>query len=186
MQMGVARASRHTHPDYGTLPVSRIDQLARVIHPGACAVEKRRPLSTLLGSCVSVCLFDPQNGVGGLNHFMIPSMCEHSTSLRDPLLSGDKAMAALLDALLTTGADRNALQAKVFGGGSPLKGHGMSTDIGRRNAEFARDWLRGEAIPIVVSDLLGPWSRKVVFLPDSGNAFCKRMALGGPSMPGGR
>lgn len=60
--------------DYRTLSPKRIDQLARTIHPGSWAIEPERPLSTLLGSCVAVCLFDPQSGLGGLNHFMLPTI----------------------------------------------------------------------------------------------------------------
>ena len=49
-------------------------------------------------------------------------------------------------------------------------------DIGLRNATFAREWLRREGIPLVTADLLGPWSRKILFLPATGDAFCRRMA----------
>ena len=48
-------------------------------------------------------------------------------------------------------------------------------DIGQRNAKFAREWLQDEGIPLQAADLLGPWSRKVLFLPGSGDAYCRRM-----------
>ena len=44
-----------------------------------------------------------------------------------------------------------------------------------RNANFAKEWLDREGIPLTSSDFLGPWSRKLIFLPTSGDAFCKRM-----------
>ena len=45
--------------DYSKLPSREIERLARNIHPGAWAIEPERPLSTLLGSCVAVYLYDP-------------------------------------------------------------------------------------------------------------------------------
>ena len=160
--------------DYRTLSPKQIDQQARTIHPGSWAIDGDRPLSTLLGSCVAVCLFDPQSGIGGLNHFMLPSM-RRSCASTDPLLSGERAMSALLEALLRGGANRPRLLAKAFGGGTIFETRGEAMDIGQRNARFAREWLEREEIPLLAADLLGPWSRKVVFLPDSGDAFCRRM-----------
>jgi len=67
------------------------------------------------------------------------------------------------------------LQAKAFGGGRIFDTTVASMDIGQRNATFAKEWLQNENIPLLASDLLGPWSRKVLFLPSSGEAFCRRM-----------
>lgn len=162
--------------DYKKLPAREIEHLARTLHPGSWAIEAERPLSTLLGSCVAVCLFDPQARLGGLNHFMLPNIRRGSSAPTDSLLSGVNAMAALLDALLRKGANKRSLQAKAFGGGRIFDTSAPSMDIGERNATFAREWLRREGIPLVTADLLGPWSRKILFLPDTGDAFCRRMA----------
>lgn len=161
--------------DYSQLPTQEIERLARVIHPGAWAIEPERPLATLLGSCVAVCLFDPQARVGGLNHFMLPSMRRSANDDVDSLLSGAYAMEALLNALLQRGAKKARLQAKAFGGGTIINVAGPSMSIGLRNAEFTKEWLAREGIPLLASDFLGPWSRKVLFLPASGDAFCRRM-----------
>ena len=85
-------------------------------------------------------------------------------------------MEALLDALLQRGVSKANLQAKAFGGGSMYDTTGASMDIGLRNATFAKEWLSQEGIALQASDLLGPWSRKLLFLPDSGAAYCRRMA----------
>ena len=76
--------------NYKKLPARDIEHLARTIHPGNWAIEAERPLSTLLGSCVAVCLVALLARIGGLNHFLLPNS----------LLSGDNAMAALLDAII--------------------------------------------------------------------------------------
>ncbi|HXE40654.1 MAG TPA: chemotaxis protein CheD [Azonexus sp.] len=161
--------------DYSKLPSQEIERLARTIHPGAWAIEPERPLSTLLGSCVAVCLFDPQSRVGGLNHFMLPTIRRGSNDDVDSLLSGSYAMEALLNALLQRGAKKVRLQAKAFGGGTIINTSGPLMSIGLRNAEFTKEWLGREGIPLLASDFLGPWSRKVLFLPATGDVFCRRM-----------
>ena len=50
-----------------------LERVARVINPGGWAVESERPIATLLGSCVAVCLIDPQLHLAGMNHFLLPS-----------------------------------------------------------------------------------------------------------------
>lgn len=159
--------------DYTRLPAKDIERYARNVHPGAWLVDAEQPLATLLGSCVAVCLFDPQLKIGGINHFMLPDIRRSSDV--DSLLSGSFAMEALLNALLVKGAKKPRLQAKAFGGGTIIDSDDGSASIGQRNAEFARQWLSREGIALLSSDFLGPWSRKVVFLPSSGEVFCKRL-----------
>ena len=158
--------------DYSQLPSKEIERLSRNIHPGAWAIEPERPLSTLLGSCVAVCLFDPKMKIGGINHFMLPNMGRGGNKDVDSLLSGDYAMESLLNALLNKGAKKAQLQAKAFGGGTIIE---TSLSIGMRNANFTKEWLAREGIPLTSSDFLGPWSRKVLFLPNTGDAYCRRL-----------
>jgi chemotaxis protein CheD len=161
--------------NYSKLPSREIEQLARKIHPGAWAVESELPIATLLGSCVAVCLYDPQARIGGMNHFMLPNIRRAADAEGDSLLAGDFAMVTLLNAMLLRGAKRPCLQAKAFGGGTIISTSGPSMDIGRRNISFAREWLDREGIPLLASDFLGPWSRKILFLPGTGDVFCRRM-----------
>lgn len=161
--------------DYSKLSSQEIERVARTIHPGAWAIEPDRPLATLLGSCIAVCLFDPQARVGGLNHFMLPNIRRGSNDDVDSLLSGSYAMEALLNALLQRGAKKVRLQAKAFGGGTIINTSGPLMSIGARNAEFTKEWLARESIPLLASDFLGPWSRKVLFIPTTGDVFCRRM-----------
>ena len=77
---------------------------------------------TVLGSCVSVCLSDPQNNIRGMNHFLLPN----DQSQRDSLISesaryGGYAMEVLINQMLKLGAKRNNLVAKVFGGGNVMR-----------------------------------------------------------------
>ena len=150
-----------------------LERIARNINPGGWAIESDRPIATLLGSCVAVCLFDPKLKLGGMNHFLLPSRTRASNAETDVILNGDWAMEVLVNGLLNKGAAKNRLVAKAFGGGTIVSSIRMA--IGERNADFAHEWLEREGIPLVASDFAGPWSRKVIFLPQNGDAFCRRL-----------
>ena len=149
------------------------ERIARNINPGGWAIESERPISTLLGSCVAVCLYDPKLKIGGMNHFLLPTVTSADNSDLDMILNGDYSMEVLVNALLNKGAQKSRLIAKAFGGGTIISSINM--DIGGRNSAFAHEWLARESIPLVASDFNGPWSRKVVFVPQSGDAFCRRI-----------
>lgn len=161
---------------YANLDAREIERFARNIGPGEWAVEVNRPIATLLGSCVSVCLIDSGLPVAGMNHFMLPNMLRQ-TNAEDALLAGDACMTALLNALLARGAARHRLKAKAFGGGAVIDlGTNSGMGIGDRNAIFAREWLERERIPLVSADLQGSWARKLLLVPENGDAYCRRIA----------
>ncbi|NYT24958.1 chemotaxis protein CheD [Alcaligenaceae bacterium] len=155
-----------------------LERRARNINPGGWAIESQRPISTILGSCVAVCLYDPKLRLGGMNHFLLPSGNRRGLNDQDIVLHGDYAMEVLRNALFARGASDGRLVAKAFGGGNVLNAIKMA--IGTRNAEFARQWLQREGIPLLAEDMGGTWSRKVVFDPLTGYAFCRRTAIQQP------
>jgi chemotaxis protein CheD len=163
--------------DLPNLSGKELERIARVINPGGWHVDdKHHPISTLLGSCVAVCLFDPVLKSGGMNHFMLPKMSRSKKAdEEDVTLAGDYAMEVLVTALFKKGAQRHRLIAKAFGGGNIV--NSITTAIGTRNVEFALHWLQNERITVAAQDFGGPWSRKVIFLPGSGDAFCRRMPI---------
>lgn len=152
-----------------------LERLALNINPGGWAVEQQRPIATLLGSCVAVCLYDPKLRLGGMNHFLLPSRKGTDQDDTDVILAGDYSMEILVNSLLGKGARKERLIAKAFGGGTILSSIRMA--IGERNAEFAREWLNREGIALAASDFLGPWSRKVIFDPATGDAWCRRIPI---------
>lgn len=162
--------------DYTALPAREIERLSRNIKPGEWAIESERPISTLLGSCVAVCLIDTGLPLAGMNHFMLPQMSRSAHAEEDVLLAGDACMEALLNAMLKLGAAKHRMKAKAFGGGTVIDANlPTSLSIGKRNADFAREWLEREGIPVIASDFLGPWSRKVLLVPANGDAYCRRV-----------
>lgn len=123
---------------------------------------------TVLGSCVSACLWDSHRRIGGMNHFMLPGA-------GDSARLGIYAMEVLINRMLKCGAERGSLVAKVFGGANVLEG--MDTlNIGTRNAAFVREFLAEERIPVVAQDLEDLYPRKVAFFPASGRVLVKRLA----------
>lgn len=164
--------------DTPNLYYDRYFQLDAVkILPGEYYVTQRDMLiSTVLGSCVSVCLRDTRRLIGGMNHFMLPGNPDDSAT--DPVSSsaryGVYAMELMLNRLLKLGAQRRCLEAKVFGGASVLKGFG-NNHVGRRNAEFALEFLRTESIPVAAQDLLDVHPRRVCFFPASGRVMLKKL-----------
>jgi chemotaxis protein CheD len=161
--------------DISHLTGKDFERMARNINPGGWAIETERPISTLLGSCVAVCLYDPKLRIGGMNHFLLPSRTSSANADTDIILNGDYAMEVLANGLFNKGARKERLIAKAFGGGTIVSSIRMA--IGERNAEFAHEWLDREGIPLVASDFSGPWSRKVVFVPQTGDAFCRRIPI---------
>jgi len=149
------------------------EQLAHNIHPGGWTIQTEKPIATLLGSCVAVCLYDETLRIGGMNHFLLPNKASSSKDDTDIILNGDYSMEVLVNGLLNKGAKKARLVAKAFGGGTIVSSIRMA--IGERNAEFAKEWLHREGIPLVASDFNGPWSRKIVFVPKTGDAFCRRI-----------
>lgn len=157
-----------------------LERLALNINPGGWAVQTDRPLATLLGSCVAVCFYDPKLRLGGMNHFLLPSRASQRLTDEDIVLNGDYAMEVLLNAMYAKGAQRSRIVAKAFGGGNIVSTISMA--IGARNAEFAREWLEREGIPLLASDFGGAWSRKVVLDPTTGDAYCRRSPINQPEV----
>ncbi len=146
------------------------------ILPGEYFVTQRDiVIVTVLGSCVSVCLRDRVNGIGGMNHFMLPGNSDGGISpISASARYGVYAMELLLNHLLKLGARRNCFEAKVFGGGSVLRGM-TANNVGDRNAEFVRDYLATEKIQVVAEDLLDFYPRKVYFFPATGRVMVKKL-----------
>ncbi len=120
-------------------------------------------LTTILGSCVAACLTDPVAGVGGMNHFLLPGTVSRA---------GEEALAVhamelLVNGLLSSGARRDRLQAKLFGGARMLQG---LTDIGRMNADFAERFIQRERIALTGGSLRGDRGRRLQYWPIAGRA----------------
>ena len=116
-------------------------------------------ITTILGSCVAVCLWDDERHVGGMNHILLPS------AQGQVLGAGAFAMETLINDLLKAGGEKSAMQAKVFGGAAIVDG---LSDIGARNAAFALEYLGTEGIHVAAQSTGGRAARQVRFWPATG------------------
>jgi chemotaxis protein CheD len=132
-----------------------------------------KPLSvvTILGSCVSVCLWDLQTGIGGINHYLLPYSAPDAMS--GPRY-GDTAIRMLIDKILALGAEKTRLRASVFGGATVLAlSDNGRTSLGSRNVEIALRMLEQERISIDQCEIEGTRGRKVTFHTDTGYVSTK-------------
>ena len=121
-------------------------------------------LVSILGSCVSTCLWDETARIGGMNHFLLP---ESTSSDTEATLFGAYAMELLINELLKSGARKDKLRGKLFGGGRIVNG---LSDIGAKNGAFAKRFLEREGIPCVSESLGGDRARRIRFWPVDGRA----------------
>lgn len=136
------------------------------------AHEERHIVTTVLGSCVSVCLWDCTRNRGGINHYMLPFW--NGEGLASPKY-GNIAIAKLLERMLELGSERRSLRAKVFGGGVVLNVTNPFMNIGERNIQLAEDMLRSESIPIISADTGGKVGRKLMFNTETGTVLLKKL-----------
>jgi chemotaxis protein CheD len=138
-------------------------------------VISREPcrVTTVLGSCVAVGLWDPTSGVGGVNHFLLP-LGSDPLSVR----FGNVAVRTLVREVVAAGARRRTLQAKLFGGACVLgafKGSGVGRRLGQKNVEMARQILIDEGIPVTAEDVEGERGRKLIFQTHDGAAWVRSL-----------
>jgi chemotaxis protein CheD len=133
---------------------------------------------TVLGSCVSACVRERRLGIGGMNHFMLPLDQSGGTSAwAENLVSsatryGNVAMERLINDIMRLGGQRANLEFKVIGGGKVLD---MALDVGARNAQFIRDYLKTEGFLITAEDLGDCFARKLYYNPSTGKLRVKRL-----------
>jgi len=130
----------------------------------------RVELSTVLGSCVASCLFDPEVEVGGMNHFLLAEPLAGVAPGDFDEHYGVYLMELLINEMLAHGAAKSRLRAHLYGGANLNTGLAR---IGMRNAAFARQFLASERITVVREDLGGTQARRVDFRPARGQVRCR-------------
>ena len=149
------------------------------VMPGEFFVGKEDiVISTVLGSCVSACIWDRTAKVGGMNHFMLPGGQGNDANPNDLTAASGRygvfAMEQLINELIKHGARKGNLEAKVFGGGAVLRKF-STLNVGERNAAFVLEFLKTEGIRVISQDLMDIYPRRVAFFPASGRALCKKL-----------
>ena len=147
------------------------------LHPGDhYATNKPVVISTILGSCVSACMYDPQAGVAGMNHFLLANRRYAKNmpmNITEAGRYGVHAMELLINDLLKLGADRRNLRVKVFGGGAvieKLEGNNFAC-VGEVNSRFVEEFIRLEKLRLEASDLGGIKGRVIFFRTDDYSVY---------------
>ena len=152
------------------------------ILPGEYYVTNRpATIHTLLGSCVSACLFDPVNRVVGMNHFLLSNRRyarDLPTCMSEAGRYGIHAMELVINEMLKLGAKRQNLRAKAFGGGSIYLNPAVKDNffcVGEVNIRFVHEFLKTENIPLIAEDLGGERARVVHFFFDDYSVHVKKI-----------
>ncbi len=126
-------------------------------------------MSTLLGSCISACLYDPVKGIVGMNHFLLSNR-KYSRDMPSCMTEagryGVQAMELVINGMLKLGANRKSIKAKAFGGSSLLVKPDQVDNfccVGEVNNRFIMEFLKNDGIPLVACDLGGDRGRTIHF-----------------------
>lgn len=136
------------------------DEARHFLYPGQVFVT-RDPITitTILGSCAAICLWDRHKKAGGMNHYLLPEgVAEGPNRLR----YGNVANPELLRQVLALGCEVRHLQAKIFGGSCAF-GNNPLQSLGTRNVQLAEDFLRAAGIPVMEKEVSGKHGRRLVF-----------------------
>ena len=143
------------------------------LHPGALfANNTEYVVRTVLGSCISVCLWDPVLQAGGMNHYMLALW--NGEGLPSPKY-GNIAIPKLIENMLKLGCKKQNLQAKIFGGAAVIGNSSGILNIGTRNIVLAEDMLKAENIPVKSRDVDGNLGRKILFNTKTGRVLLKKI-----------
>lgn len=126
--------------------------------------------STVLGSCVATCMYDPVARIGGMNHFLLAEPPKHLSQVEFDEHYGVFLMELLINEMLKLGAVKSRIKSRVYGGANM---NARLADIGGANAAFATQFLAQEGIDLVFQDLGGNDARRVNFLPATGRLRCR-------------
>jgi len=138
---------------------------------GFCVLSRSKHIiMTTLGSCISVCMYDPQVRVGGMNHFLLPECRGVGDSLS--MRYGINAMETLFNEIIKRGGKKSRLVVKAFGAGKVVN---ITNDIGARNQLFLKQYVADEGLTLATQDLGGTLPRGVLFYPSTGKVFVKHL-----------
>ena len=169
-------------PEFGHMksywdPIQNVE-VVRILAGEYYVTHCQEMITTVLGSCISVCVRDRVASIGGMNHFMLPEENRPngggggSHGLSADAAYGSYAMERLINCILKYGGRRENLEIKIFGGGRIIGG---VTDVGLQNIAFVRSYLRTEGLSAVAEDVGGDLPRRMAYLPATGKVLVKKL-----------
>ena len=142
--------------------------------------DARYRIRTMLGSCVSITLWQPRLKIGAMSHFLLYERERGRGGIELSGRYGSEALELMVRELRALGVQATDCQAKIFGGAImfPQLEKQRRPSIGRRNGESAEELLRLYHIPIVSESLFGVGHRHIIFNVSTGDVWVKQADLG--------
>lgn len=125
-----------------------------------------------LGSCLAVALRDPDSGIAGMAHVMLPDG-DNNGGDENPGKFADTAIRAMLRRMVEKGASYTSVEAKLVGGSDMFQFESFGEAVGQRNVVAAREELAKLGVPIVAEEVGGNKGRTVEFAAGSGEISIK-------------
>ncbi|MFZ5943684.1 MAG: chemotaxis protein CheD [Bacillota bacterium] len=144
----------------------------------ACKAPQKL-VTTGLGSCVGICLYDPAKKIGGMAHIMLPDSTQAKNN-QNKAKYADTALIETVDQMTRLGAEKIRLVAKIAGGAQMFNFNGTSSimRIGERNTEAVKKILADFRIKIMAEDTGGNFGRTITFNPENGELHIKTINKG--------
>jgi chemotaxis protein CheD len=132
------------------------------LHPGQlCVSSGASTITTIVGSCVAVCLWNPMLRTGGMSHHIL---AEWDGTGEKSCRYGDIAVETLVKKMLEVGSYVRNLQAHVFGGACMFEAfRSREHHLGQANVEVAQTILAKHGVPILTLQTGGIRGRKITF-----------------------
>ncbi|HWT76163.1 MAG TPA: chemotaxis protein CheD [Mobilitalea sp.] len=127
-----------------------------------------------LGSCVGIVLYDPARKISGMVHIMLPDSTKILNN-ENKAKFADTGIDLLIRQMLSIGADRRSLIAKIAGGAQmfAFSNNNEMMRIGERNVEATKQKLRELGISIRAEDTGANYGRTIEFYPETGELHIK-------------
>jgi len=143
----------------------------KFIHVGEIFVAiNPNEIVTVLGSCVSVCLYDKVEMIGGMNHYLLPLW--NGNGLESPKY-GNISIPKMIENMENIGCSRRNMEAKIFGGANIHTSNTEGQMIGQKNVMIAKEILRQYLIPIKAEDTGGNNGRRIMMISDANRIILK-------------
>ncbi|ANA40731.1 MULTISPECIES: chemotaxis protein CheD [Geobacter] len=127
-------------------------------------------VTTVLGSCVSVTMFDVFSRAAAICHALLPDGPRD-----DAFRYVDSSIFRMLEMFMSRGITPRQLQVKLFGGSDMLGATASRPGVGSRNVDIAHQVLASEGLEVVAADVGGTRGRKLFFYTHTGEVLLKRL-----------
>lgn len=135
-----------------------------------------------LGSCVGICLLDPQTGIAGLSHIMLPDSKTAVNGSAAPMRYADTAIPMMIKQMESMGASASRLRSKIAGGATMFAIQSDKFNIGERNIAAVKKVLSDLRIPIIAEDTGDNFGRTVYYYPETGAMEVRSTAKGNKTL----